>query len=162
MGIQFNADEIFEMAIKSERNAVKMYGDLAKKHEFPEIRDEMLKLAQMEADHANAFVELRRELPEDMRNTVFDPDNEASMYLKAVADASIDEGSPKIAEKMSGQESLEEILKTAIELEKQTILFYLGIKDMVAERLGKDKVDKIIKEEQGHVVTLTNKLEELK
>ncbi|RKZ29202.1 rubrerythrin [bacterium] len=161
MPINFNADEIFEMAIKSERNAVKMYGDLAKKHQSPGISEELLKMAQMEADHANIFVEMRRELPEDMRNTVFDPNDEAAKYLKAVADASIAEGSPEIAEKMTGEESLEEILKLAIELEKQAILFYLGMKDMVPERLGRGKIEEIIKEEQGHIVTLSNRLKAL-
>jgi rubrerythrin len=46
----------------------------------------------------------------------------------------------------------------AVELEKQAILFYLGIKDMVPERLGKDMVERIIKEEQSHVVMLSNRL----
>ncbi len=162
MGIDFTADEIFEMAIKAERNAVKMYGDLAKKHEDTEVGKELINMAQMEADHANMFVKLRRELPEYMRNTVFDPNDETAMYLKAVADSNIDEGSPKVASEMAGKETLDEILKMAIELEKGAILFYLGIKDMVPERLGKDMIERIIKEEQSHVVTLSNRLKALK
>ena len=160
MGINFNADEIFEMAIKAENNATKMYSDLAEKHNDNAIADELRKMAAMEAEHEKIFVELRRELPEDMRTAVFDPNDTASAYLQAIADTEVAEGSPEIAERMTGEESLEAILKQAIELEKGAILFYLGIKDMVPEHLGKDKIDRIIKEEQGHVVMLSNRLKQ--
>ncbi len=160
MGINFNADEIFEMAIKAENNATKMYSDLAEKHIDNAIADELRKMAAMEAEHEKIFVELRRELPEDMRTAVFDPNDEAAMYLQAIADAEVAEGSPEIAARMTGEESLGAILKQAIELEKGAILFYLGIKDMVPEHLGKDKIDRIIKEEQGHVVMLSNRLKQ--
>ena len=158
MGINFTADEIFEMAIKAETNAIKMYGDLAKKHEDPAIAEELKKLAAMEADHKGIFMKMREELPEDQRNAYFDPNDEAAGYLKAIADAEVAEGSPKIAGGITGDEPFAEILKLAIKLEKQAILFYLGIRDMVPERLGKDKVEGIIKEEQGHVVALSERL----
>ena len=62
------------------------------------------------------------------------------------------------SDKLTGRESLEEILQTAIGLEKDSITFYLGIREMVPEKLGKDKVDRIIKEEMSHVVMLTEEL----
>ena len=51
-----------------------------------------------------------------------------------------------------------DILKIAIELEKKSILFYLGVKDMVPAKLGKDSIDHIIDEEKGHVVLLSKEL----
>jgi len=162
MGINYTADEIFEMAIKAEKNATKMYSELAEKHEDPIISAELNKLAEMEANHGSVFVEMREAMPEDQRNAYFDPFDEAAKYLKAIADAEVAEGSPAIAAGMTGRESFEDILKLAIQLEKQAILFYLGIRDMVPERLGKDKVEEIIKEEQGHVVVLSERLKALK
>ena len=46
----------------------------------------------------------------------------------------------------------------AIGLEQDSIVFYLGMKDMVAGSLGKDRIDGIIKEEMYHVVTLAKPL----
>jgi len=46
--------------------------------------------------------------------------------------------------------------------EKDSIVFYLGIKEMVPEKYGKDKLDKIIKEEMGHIKLLSKELVALK
>ena len=59
---------------------------------------------------------------------------------------------------LTGQETLEEILHTAIQLEQDSILFYLGIRDSVSETAGKKKVDTIITEEMGHISTLRRQL----
>lgn len=161
MAINYTADEIFEMAIKAEKNAAKMYSDLAAKHKDPEVSAEMEKLAEMERAHKDIFTKMREELPEDQRNAYFDPYDDAAKYLQAIADADVAEGSPEIAAGMTGEESFKEIIKLAIQLEKQAILFYLGIRDMVPARLGKDKVEEVIREEQSHVVSLTERLKSL-
>ena len=57
--------------------------------------------------------------------------------------------------------SEEEILKIAIGLEKESIVFYVGIKDIVPKSLGKDKIDAIIREEMSHVVLLSDQLKNL-
>jgi len=58
--------------------------------------------------------------------------------------------------------SIENILKAAIESEKDTIIFYLGMKEAVPEHLGKNKIDKIIKEEMAHIRILSQKLVKFK
>jgi rubrerythrin len=50
----------------------------------------------------------------------------------------------------------------AIGLEKDSIVFYVGLKESVSPRAGKDKVQAIIKEEIGHIAILSQKLEALK
>jgi rubrerythrin len=88
--------------------------------------------------------------------TVFDPDNEAVMYLKALADTKV------FFEKALDTSTLKEILKAAIAAEKDSIVFYLGMRDAVPARLGKDRIDAIIKEEMGHIRQLSAKLVALK
>ena len=160
--INYNADEIFEMAIKAEHNAAKMYADLANKHKDPTVANELKKLSEMESDHEKIFTKMREELPEHMRTTMLDPDDISTMYLDAVADASVPEGSPQKAKKFTGDESFEDILRFAIDTEKGAVLFYLGIRDMVPARLGKDKIEAIIKEEQMHAAILTKRLKSLR
>ena len=68
------------------------------------------------------------------------------------------EGDPQIAKTLTGKESLEDILEIALNLEKQSILFYVGLKDLVPQQHGKDKVDAIIDEEKQHVAQLSDVL----
>ena len=51
-----------------------------------------------------------------------------------------------------------EILKSAIEAEKDSIVFYLGMKEAVPENLGKGRIETIIKEEMGHIRLLSKEL----
>jgi rubrerythrin len=62
------------------------------------------------------------------------------------------------AEKLSGKESLKDIVQFAIGMEKDSIVFYLGVKDMVPSALGKDKIDAIIREEMRHITILSKEL----
>ena len=58
--------------------------------------------------------------------------------------------------------AMEEILKEAILAEKDSIVFYLVMKEMVPENFGKSKIDAIIKEEMAHIKLLSGKRVALK
>jgi len=88
--------------------------------------------------------------------TVFDPDGEVELYLRALSDTRV------FFEKKIDISSMEDILKTAIEAEKDSIVFYLGMKNAVPERLGRDKVDEVIEEEMRHITLLSGELLALK
>ena len=49
-------------------------------------------------------------------------------------------------------------IMAAIDLEKESIVFYQGMKEFVPESLGKNKINDIIKEEMKHIRILSNKL----
>jgi rubrerythrin len=84
--------------------------------------------------------------------TVFDPENESAQYLRALADTKM------FYQKEIDFSSLQEILKDAISAEKDSIVFYLGLKDLVPKELGLSKIDDIIQEEMGHIRLLSKKL----
>jgi len=157
MGIKFNADEAFEMAIRSEVNGAAFYRRAAELY-AAKGKDTalLLSLAEMEDGHKVTFEAMHGELGDsDKESTAFDPYLEASMYLNAMTDGSNIEGAPSIADQLTGDEPLAEILKVAIGLEKEAVLFYIGIKDMVPEKLGKSHLDGIIAAEKQHIVQLT-------
>ena len=54
-------------------------------------------------------------------------------------------------EKKIDMSSMEEILKQAIVAEEESIVLYLGMKEMVPENLGKAKINSIIKTEMTHI-----------
>ncbi|UCF00128.1 MAG: ferritin family protein [Planctomycetota bacterium] len=163
MSITFNADEIFEMAVQIEKNGAKFYRQAAQNTPDEKTKKILLDLASMEDGHLETFQEMRKQLgPREKEQLVFDPDNQAAMYLKVVADGHGWEGKKDLAEDLTGQESIEDVLKAAINAEKNSVVFYVGLKDCVSARAGKDKVEAIIKEELGHVAVLNRHLAVLK
>ena len=161
MIIPFNADEVFEMAEQIERNGGKFYRAAAEK--FPAVRDILLTLAAMEDKHEKTFADMRAELSgTELQEQVFDPDEQAQMYLRAMADGHVFDTKTDPAEKLADKDTPEEVLRMAIGAERDSIAFYVGLKDAVSNRAGKDKVDDIIKEEMSHIVILTEKLQDLK
>ncbi len=159
MTMAFNADEVFEMAEEVERNGAKFYREVAAKAPDRKMKDMFLGLAGMEDGHLRTFREMRAALSDQEKGgTTFDPDNEAALYLQAMADAKGFEGMRSPTEKLTGKESMRELLEIAIEAEKNSVMFYVGIKSMVAARAGKDKVEGIIREEVGHVAQLRREL----
>lgn len=157
MSFEFNADEIFEIAEQIERNGASFYRKAAEKIQDADKKQLLIHLAEMEDGHEQRFKKMRANLSEDEKIMKdFDPEGEASGYLKALADTRI------FYEKETDFTSFEEILKSAITAEKDSIVFYTGMKETVPSNLGKDKIDEIIKEEMGHIKILSNELLELK
>ena len=165
MGIQFNADEIFAIAERMEENAAAFYRRAAELHGSGASGqvDFLLRLADMEDEHKRTFSQMRGELTaRETEGTAADPDREAGLYLDEMADTRGGEGAPRITASLNGDESMEDILRMAIDLEGKAIVFYVGIKNSVPAKLGKERLDNIIAQEKDHVVTLTDELRKLK
>ncbi len=159
MGITFNVFEIFEMAEQIERNGIKFYHKAAKSVSDKGTRQMFLDLAAMEAEHEKIFAAMKNQLSDKERESnVFDPDNEMALYLQAMADGHVFDPKKDYSKQLTGAESVEDILKLAIGAEKDSIVFYLGLKDFVPVKAGKDKVEAIIKEEMGHIAVLNRKM----
>ena len=163
MAERFNADEIFEIAEQIERNGAKFYRRASEVAADPKAHDLLAMLADMELRHEKTMQAMRedlwRENPEwlgDFFN--LDAANEAAQYLQAVADGRIFDLTADPASLVGDDSSLADILTTAIGLEKDTIVFYLGIKEAVPDALGKEKMDAIIFEEMSHVRVLSDEL----
>ncbi len=153
----FNADDIFEMAEQMERNGIKFYTTAAESISDDEAKSLLLEFGDMEKEHEKIFSEMRKELSSDEKqSTVFDPQGEAALYLRALADTRV------FFDKKIDVSSLENILKDAIQAEKDSTVFYLGMKEAVPESLGKSRLDHIIKEEMGHIRMLSGKLVQIK
>jgi rubrerythrin len=157
MAYDFTAKDVFEMAKQIERNGVIFYQTAAENVSKTTEKDFLLALAEMEKQHERVFADLQSELTEkEQAHTVFDPENESALYLKALADTRV------FFEKEIDISSMEGILKAAIAAEKDSIVFYLGMKDLVPEKHGQKRMDRIIKEEMGHIRLLSKELIALK
>jgi rubrerythrin len=157
MSYDFNANEILKMAEQIERNGYQFYTAAAENADDSRAKEFLLKLAAMERQHEEYFASLRDQLSDQERTmTIFDPEGEVEVYLRALADTRV------FFEKQIDITSMEEILKAAITAEKDSIVFYLGMKKAVPERLGSGKVDDIIVEEMRHITMLSERLLVLK
>ena len=162
MSITFNADEIFEMAEQIERNGAKFYREAAGNASDADVKEMLLSMAAMEDGHELTFSQMRKELSaEDKASNIFDPENEAAQYLQTMADFHGTEGKASSTEKLTGNESVAEVLKIAMQAEKNSIAFYVGIKDLLTSKSGQQKIQAIIIEEMAHVSTIGGKLQTL-
>lgn len=159
MGIPFNADEVFEMAEQMERNGAKFYRKAAEGAVTPQVKEVILGFAAMEDEHLRTFAAMREQLTaHEEAPTAFDPDGEAASYLRAMADDRVFDTKADPSAELTGREGDLEVLRTALQLEKDSIVFYLGIKDLVPEHLGRGGVERIIKEEMRHVQILNKEI----
>ncbi len=151
----FNANDVFEMAIKIEQNGAIFYRNAAQTVDAAKHKDFLLELADMEDAHEKTFASMLSDLStsESFSNT-FDPEDENLLYIKALADTRV------FFEKDKPDNSLKGILSSAIQAEKDSITFYLGMKEMISEKQGQTKIDYIIKEEMKHIRLLAGKLTE--
>lgn len=154
MSITFNADEVFEMALQMETDGAAFYRAAAEGRSG-RTRDFLSGLASMEENHRTLFGEMKEQLADrDRAASLYDPEGEAARYLRAFAEGKVFSARSGHGEFLRAAKSLDEILSFAIGLEKESIVFYVGIKELVADAAGKEKLEKIIHEEMGHVTAL--------
>jgi rubrerythrin len=156
MPFNFNADEIFKIAEEIENNGRDFYKKASEQVGDKRFKDVLLNLSNMEIAHYKTFSAMRASLTEkEKQPAVFDPMNESIQYLKALSDQSV------FYNKKIDMSDIKSILLTALTMEKDSIVFYAGMKDLVPERLGREKIQNIIEEEKKHVVLLTEELKKI-
>jgi rubrerythrin len=150
------------MAEEMEKNGAKFYRKAAKNTSDSQTKQMLLDMADMEDNHLQTFKEMRGQLSgRETEDTMFDPDNQAAMYLQVMADSHGYEGKKSPDEELTGKETPKEILEIALNSEKESVVFYSGLKSLVPPKAGRDKVKAIILEELAHITTLLNKLNTL-
>ncbi len=159
MSFEFNADEILEMAEKIERNGARFYRKAAELVKNAAISKLLQDLAAWEDGHERVFATVRADLAHQERESrVFDPEHETSMYLRAMADGHVFDARVDPADTLTGSESAEDILRMAIGQEKDSIVFYTGLKEMISQAAGRERIEAIIKEEMGHIGFLNREI----
>ena len=156
--LHFHVDEVFEMAVQIERHGARFYHRAAQGVDNPQVSQLLLDLAAMEEQHEKVFADMRTELSEGTWAAAPPVDEQETSYLRAWADAHVFDVKKDPVERLSGKEAAEDILRMAIGLEKDSIVFYLGIKEVVPEGAGQDRIDAIIREEMNHITTLSKQL----
>lgn len=150
------ADEIIEMACRIERNGTRFYTDAAETVTDPEVKQLLLDLARMEKQHEAIFTAIGREWKDGEKDApVHDPDGETLKYCRAMADMHV------FNNWTVGTEGVGTILLKALDAEKDTIAFFTGMKYFVPEKIGRRRINEVIREEMTHIRLLSRKIREL-
>jgi len=148
----FSAAELLDIAVGIERNGVAYYDSLSLATGDPALKKTYEQLADMERHHVDVFQQMRS----SVSGAVVPMDDEAEYgaYLKALIDSSVftnDRVARELARSVGGPA---EALQLALGAEKDSILFYTEMRDLVPQR-QREAVDNIIREERSHVRQLS-------
>jgi len=149
------AEDVFTMAVRIEENGHAFYTGAAEKAKDSETKKLFEELANMEANHIKAFKTLRASLPETALSPgVWDPEGLAESYLQASADThifTVEAADSRLKRVNTALEALD----MAIQFEKDSVAFFLGMKEILPDPKGKSEIDQLIRSEMEHVRMLT-------
>jgi len=158
MPYAFSAEEVLRIAERIERNGSAFYRRAAAATADEALRSKLLDLAQMEEGHQRTFAALRDGLAEpERKQATADPEGEAAGYLAALANSSVFDERLDPTQLVDEAATPADLLQTAIRLEKDSILFYIGLRDLLGHA-ARDRIEEILSEEVGHVALLRSEL----
>ena len=159
MKVTFNALEIYEIAEQIEQNGARFYKRATEIFDEPVICRIFLRLANWELKHKKIFADMKKQYSVLIHDAKAFKSEQTIPEAKVMAGLAVFGIRPNPADELSGQEEISDVLRRAIENEKDSIVFYSGLKDFTADELAKNKIDEIITEELRHIRIL-NKLNE--
>ena len=155
----FAGSEIVEIGIEIEKNGRDFYEELAAKTKDRKAKDMFVYLAEQERLHIDTFKVIldavhKYEPPESYPGEYF-------AYMKALADEHIFTKRGKGREIAKGATNDRKAVELGITFEKESILFYQGMKKVVPEgQVG--PVDELIAQENSHLFKLYSVKESMK
>jgi len=146
---RFSVHEAVEMAIQTEKMGHEFYSEMAEKFRGNEpVRELFSKLAEKEQVHEREF----RKLKDAIGGQGPEGGEQVSDFMRAVVESAFFLGKGKATAHLRSIEDFFAAVSFAIAFEKETLLFFHGIREAVTE---KSVVERIIKEEQDHITWLT-------
>lgn len=156
--VEFNAFEVFEIAEQIERNGINFYIRVAELFDEHETCRMFLELAKWEQEHERTFARMKQQLPEQNRKVSSPEPDDLLPDPRVMAGMAVFGIRSDPAEELNGGQSKKDIIRMAVEKEKDSIVFYHGLKDFVPIGTDKEKINDIIREEMKHIVILDGAL----
>lgn len=162
MAASLNSIAVFEIAERIERNGAAFYRRAAEMFAAPGVSKVLLELAAWENKHEQTFARMRAQLAKQPAEPDTNAKKQTLPESQVLAGLAVFGIRSEPADNLYGNESETDILRMAVQKEKDSIVFYHGLKDFVQDKAGKNQIERIIKEEMRHVVTLDELLNERK
>jgi rubrerythrin len=145
-GSMFTLKDIYDLGIQIEKNGEKFYREALTQPWSAPMASMLRMLAEEEVRHVDFFVKGK----EKQTQRDEDPELEAmgrEMLMEVLGDQIF---SLKEAD-LSKIKTIDQLRRTAIEFEKDTILFYEMIRSFMVDEETQTRIDAIIEEENRHV-----------
>lgn len=163
MAIAYTADEIFNIGVGIEKNGRQFYESASRIASSAAIKAFFDRLAKWETEHEKLFLSLQSGLSQAAREPVsYDPSGELGLYLKAAADTHIFKVDADIPSLVNQCKTEKQAFAMALTFEKDSVVLYSTMLNLVPEHLGKKDVQKILNEELKHVSIITEEMGKLK
>jgi len=148
----FQAGQALEMAMGMEVNGEAFYRAVSEKTDDEALRGLFQELASQERAHYKVFERMAQgveEAPHMGEQAV----EEYEVYVEVALDQAVFRGEDKALRLAERAEDRETALRAAMGLEKDTMLFYYDLREMVDEA-DREVITDIIREERQHLARL--------
>ncbi|RLD06712.1 MAG: rubrerythrin [Chloroflexota bacterium] len=152
----FTAAEGLEMAMEIEKNGEVFYNGIAAKSTDPELKVLFEELALQERGHHQVFQKMLGNVTPAMGLPATEYD-QYETYLKVALENALFAGPDKALSLAKEAKDGETALRTAMGFEKDTLLFFYDLRDLVS-KADQEAITKIILEEKKHIRRLMDML----
>ncbi|MFC1870544.1 ferritin family protein [Chloroflexota bacterium] len=152
MSISFSGSELLNIAVGIERRGIAFYDIMTRSADSDAARDTFQHLADMEREHIHIFQDMLSDV--DKYQPSATSIEEYADYLRALIDSAVFTDAMITSEMATDANSDIRALELGISAEKDSILFYYVMKDMMP-RGAQPAVNKIIAEEKTHLRQLS-------
>jgi rubrerythrin len=146
--METNGAEFYELAARSTRQTA--------------ARLMLHGLAAMENAHRAAFMSLKEQRGGDASATAPEVDAAVSGFLASWLDGEVFDKDKEKALAVARSGAMADVLRVAIQMEKDSIAFYTGLEKYVADDESEGTLNRIIKDELRHIADLNNAFRDLK
>jgi len=152
----YSVNEIIEMAVQIERNGYAFYHEATKRKDLDDKAREFIAfLRDQELNHEKTFLNLRDDADIQVLELSQDWDM-VSAYLSSIIEGRLFNNENSAIKAASEAKDLAAVVDHAITFEKDTLLYFHAINDVVVNPKAKDALRRIINEEVSHVLKLND------
>jgi rubrerythrin len=156
---ELNSYEVLAIAVQLERTGAEFYRKAAALFSDAKVRALFEMLLQWEQAHIATFTRMRDEIAKkSWERGTYDPTRVSIPESQMMAGLAVFGIHPGSSDELTGRETREQVLRTAIDKEKDAVVFYTGLKRLVYDPDDQATVDDVIKEEMHHVRILNQAL----
>jgi rubrerythrin len=152
----FNATEVFGIAMEIKDRCAAFYEKAQGVIQDPEVKQLFGTLAREETEHKAKIEKLKAGVPAGgWTPAVSDPDQELDHYIQMMADQHVLSSTEDLDAHLTDVRTARDALRLALQLEKDSVIFFLGMQEATCEGKDRDLLALLIREEQDHVRRLS-------
>jgi len=153
MGLFFTGKELVNVAVGIERNGAAFYDAISASSKDDTVRNAFQYLADSEREHIDIFQKMLSSV--EVSQPIDTYTEEYETYLQSLIDSAVFGNEQEAKDMASRVGSADEAIQIGLTAEKESILFYSAMQDLI-RRSEQEVISEIIDEEKSHLRQLLN------